>query len=82
MQYITIPQLAKMLGVSRVTVYRKVKSGKITATKIGHTYVIADKEIDKILGNQLTDDAKKRIDEAVKKTVAEYGEVLKLLGKQ
>ena len=66
MQYITIPQLAKMLGVSRVTVYRKVKSGKIPATKIGHTYVISDEEMDKILGNQLSEDAKKQIDDAVK----------------
>ena len=82
MSYITIPQLAKMLGVSRVTVYRKVKSGEIAATKAGHTYIISNEEMSKALGSELSESAKAQIDEAVKKTVKEYGEVLKLLGKE
>lgn len=82
MSYITIPQLAKMLGVSRLTVYRKVKSGEITATKIGHAYLISNEEISKVLGKELTKNAKERIDSAVKKTVKEYGEVLKRLGSE
>ena len=45
MKYLTIPQLAKMMGVSRTTVYRKVKSGEIKATKVGHDYIVDDKEI-------------------------------------
>ncbi|MFQ5863495.1 MAG: helix-turn-helix domain-containing protein [Candidatus Brocadiales bacterium] len=80
--YITIPQLAKMLGVNRTTVYRKVKSGEITATKIGHAYLISNEEISKVLGKELTKNAKERIDSAVKKTVKEYGEVLKRLGSE
>ena len=28
-KYITIPQLAKLLGISRIAVYRKVKKGEI-----------------------------------------------------
>ena len=80
MEYITIPQLAKVLGLSRVTVYRKVKSGQIAAHKIGRTYVIADSEINKILNRQLTAKDKQRIDEAVKRVVKQYGQTLKLLG--
>lgn len=82
MSYITIPQLAKILGLSRVTVYRKVKSGEIPATKIGHAYLVSNEEISKVLSKELTETAKKRIDNAVKKTVKEYWEVLKLLGKE
>ena len=80
--YITIPQLAKMLGVSRIAVYKKVKNGQIPARKVGRMYVIADRIITDILQKQVTDRKKKQIDAAVKKTVKEYGEVLKQLGKQ
>ena len=82
MQYITIPQLAKMMGVNRVTIYRKVKTGQIKATKIGHSYIIEDDEIKKALGQKLTQRDKKLIDKAVKKVVREYGQVLKLLGRE
>ena len=82
MAYITIPQLAKMLGVSRVTIYRKVKNGQIPAQKIGHTYVITDDEIKKILSKELTSKDKNKIEKLVKRIVKEYGETLKLLGKE
>jgi excisionase family DNA binding protein len=80
-KYITIPQLAKMLGISRIAVYKKVKSGQIKATRIGKNYVISDKDISQILGGKLSDKDKKRIDKAVEKVVAEYGELLRMLGK-
>ncbi|MFA5783570.1 MAG: helix-turn-helix domain-containing protein [Phycisphaerae bacterium] len=82
MAYITIPQLAKMLGVSRVTVYRKVKSGEIAAEKVGRNYVIADSEIDNVLNKKLSSKDKKQIEAAVKKVVEQYGETLRLLGKE
>lgn len=78
--YLTIPQLAKILGVSRIAVYRKVRSGQIRATKIGRTYAIPQKQVSAILGKALAEEDKKQIDAAVKKTVKEYGQVLKLLG--
>lgn len=81
-KYITIPQLAKLLGKSRIAVYKDVKSGKIAATKIGRNYVISDRDITYILGHKVSNKEKKRVDAAVKKTVQEYGEVLKLLGKE
>jgi len=81
-KYITIPELAKLLGVSRIAIYNRVKKGQIPATKIGRTYVITDKTITNILGKGVTSGGKKRIDAAVRKTVREYGEVLKQLGKE
>jgi len=79
-QYVTIPQLAKILGLSRVAVYRKVKKGQIKAVRIGRNYAIPKKYIMNILGKALNRQDKRLIDDAVKKTVKEYGEVLKLLG--
>ena len=81
-RYITIPELAKLLGVSRIAVYNRVKKGQIPATKIGGTYVITDQTVADILGRKVTNQGKKAIDDAVDRTVREYGEVLKLLGKE
>jgi excisionase family DNA binding protein len=81
-KYITIPQLAKMLGISRIAVYKKVKSGQIKATRIGKNYVISDRDITHILGGKLSDKDKRRIDAAVEKVIAEYGELLRMLGKE
>ena len=81
-KYLTIPELAKLLGVSRIAIYNRVKKGQIPATRIGRTYVIKDQTIANILGNKVTRRGKQRIDGAVRKTVQEYGEVLKQLGKE
>jgi len=78
--YITIPELAKILGVSRIAVYNKVKKGQIKAEKIGRSYAIPRKSVANILGEALADEDKRQIDAAVKKVVEEYGHTLKLLG--
>jgi excisionase family DNA binding protein len=80
-KYITIPELAKLLGVSRIAVYKRVKKGQIPAEKIGKTYVITDRTIADILGKEVTKRGKERIDAAVRRTVREYGDVLKQLAK-
>lgn len=81
-EYITIPQLAKLLGISRIAVYKRVKNGRIEAARIGKNYLIPKKYINALLGKSLTGKDKERIDAAVVKTVKEYGEVLKLLGRE
>jgi len=78
--YISIPELARILGVSRIAVYRKVKNGRIQATKIGRTYAIDRKSVENILGKALAEEDKEQIDAAVARTVKEYGYTLKLLG--
>jgi excisionase family DNA binding protein len=81
-KYITIPELAKLLGVSRIAIYKRVKKGEIPATKIGRMYVITDQTIADILGKEVTSKGKKRIDAAVRRTVREYGSVLKQLAQE
>jgi excisionase family DNA binding protein len=81
-KYITIPQLAEILGISRIAVYKKVKKGQIKAVKAGRNYAIARKYVANILGKVLSDEDKKEIDGAVEKTIREYGQVLKLLGSE
>jgi len=80
-QYISIPELARLLGVSRISVFKKVKQGEIKAVKIGRNYAILRGALDSILGRALSEKEKNIINRAIKKTVSEYGETLKLLGK-
>lgn len=85
-EYISIAELAKILGMSRIAVYKKVKQGKIKAIRIGRSFAVPKDSIkeysEDVIGKPLKEAEKKRIDKAVKKTVEEYGEVLKLLGKE
>jgi len=81
-KYITIPRLAELLGISRIAVYRKIKSGEIPSFRIGRTFVISDKTISTVLGKKVSDKAKTQIDTAVRRIVKEYGEVLKKLARE
>jgi len=80
--FMTIPELASLLGISRVAVFNKVKNGDIKATKAGRIYLIPRTMANQLLGKDLTAQTKKKIELAVKKTVSEYGVVLKMLGKE
>jgi excisionase family DNA binding protein len=81
-KYLTTYELAQLLGISRIAVFKKIKSGKIKAKKIGRNFVINKKELGGILDESLTKKKKAEISETVKKTIKEYGETLKLLGKE
>ena len=81
-EYVSLPQLAAMLGISRIAVFKKVKSGEIKAIKIGRNYAVKQDQILSILGKAVGKKEKLEIDKAVKKTVKDYGEVLKKLGKE
>jgi excisionase family DNA binding protein len=81
-EFVTIPELAKLLGISRIAVFKKVKSGSIKAKKVGRIYRIPMAKVDELLGKELTAQNKNEIETAIKKTVQEYGEVLKMLGRE
>ena len=81
-EYLTIPQLAKMLGISRIAVYRKVKKGQIKAQKIGRNYAIPSQAIGVSRSKSLSANAKKEIEAVIQRVVREYGETLRLLGRE
>ena len=82
-EFVSTTELAEILGVSRVTVFNKIKKGEIQATKVGRNFIINRKDLYNVLDTHiLNTDEKKQIQKAVKKVVSEYGETLKLLGKE
>ncbi len=80
-EFLTTTELAELLGISRIAVFKKIKSGAIKAEKVGRNYVIRKKDLGFILGQILSKKDKSEIEKAVKKVVKEYGETLRLLGK-
>ncbi|NOY86105.1 MAG: helix-turn-helix domain-containing protein [Deltaproteobacteria bacterium] len=74
-------EAAKIMGISRVAVFKKIKKGEIVASKVGRNYVIDRRDLGDIY-QDITPAAKIKIDKAVNRTVQEYGDVLKRLGKE
>ena len=81
-QFVSTAELARILGVSRVAVFKKIKKGHIKATRVGRAFVIERDDIPQILGSVLTGTQKKGIEDAVARTIKEYGETLRLPGRE
>ena len=80
--YLSTSELAKLLGISRIAVFRKIKAGKIKAQKMGRNFAISKDDLSGILNINLTQEGKDLIKKSVQKTVEEYGETLRQLGKE
>lgn len=84
--YISVAELAKILGISRVAVFKRIQKGHIPAEKIGRSYAIPVEYAAEVMhagiGGVLSDQKKEEIKKAVEKVVKEYGETLRLLGKE
>jgi excisionase family DNA binding protein len=81
-KFLSTTELALLLRISRQAVFKKIKAGEIKAQKIGRNFLIDKKDLDEILGAVLPEKQKQEIEKSVNKTVREYGETLKLLGRE
>lgn len=81
MTYISTMEAAKILGISRMQVVRKIKSGEIKANRVGRSFVIPINELNPIFKTSSADELR-RIEKGVEKVVEEYGDVLKKLGRE
>lgn len=79
---ISTTELAKILGISRVAVFKRIKSGKLKATKVGRSFYIARKDLPEVLGTIVGKKEKEDINNAVNKAVKQYGETFRLLGQE
>ena len=78
-EYYSAQEAADLLGISKVALIRQIKAGKIAAQKVGHAYMISHDELPLVSEKEVSKYQKQEIEEAVKKTIAEYGETLRLL---
>ena len=80
-KYLSTTELAKLLGVSRVAVFNKIKKGDVPAVKVGRNYII--KRADIFVGDtNVTKKTKKNIAGAISKVVDDYSQTLQLLAKE
>lgn len=77
---LSVTQVAKILGISRTHVLRKINAGEIQAQKVGRSFIINEESLPGIY-RPLTEQDKKQVKEAVDKTFEDYGDVIRKLGK-
>ena len=81
-EFVTIPEFAREVGLSRISIYNKVKSGGIFAQKIGRNYAIRRRLIAEWTHPKITAEDKRQIEATVKRVVREYGPLLVRLGRE
>lgn len=79
-QFISTTEAANLLGISRVSVFKRINKGDIKAKKVGRNFIIAKEDLEIHEKKKLGARDEREIDQAVKKTMREYGETIKLLG--
>lgn len=81
-QYLATRDVARLLGISTVAVFKRIKSGKIKAHKIGRSYIINKRDVPELDERTLNRTQKAFMDKALTKTIKEYSVALKLLGNE
>ena len=75
-------EVASILHLSRVEVFRKIKAGKIKAEKIGRNYIVPYESIEEILGETIGTHKRNEIEKVIDKALKDYGEAFKKLSKE
>ena len=53
-RFLTVAEVARMLRVSNMTVYRLINSGELPAARIGKSYRLRDEDVDHYISNGYT----------------------------
>jgi excisionase family DNA binding protein len=54
-RFVTVGEVANLLRVSNMTVYRLVQAGQLPAIRVGRSYRIREDDVDKYLSAQYTE---------------------------
>ena len=81
-EYFSAVEVAKIMHISRIAVFKKIKTGRLRAEKIGRNYIIARADLEAALGTVVSLEQKKEIEKIVKKAVKQYGVTFRRLGKE
>lgn len=79
-EMLSVAEAAKLMGISRMHVLRRIKKGEIRATKVGRSFIINRSDLPGIY-RSITEEDKKEVEEAVDKTFEDYSDVIRKLGK-
>ena len=54
-RFLTVSEVAEMLRVSSMTVYRLINSGELAAVRIGKSFRLREEDVDKYLADRYTE---------------------------
>ncbi|MGH7358551.1 MAG: helix-turn-helix domain-containing protein [Acidimicrobiia bacterium] len=49
-RFLTVQEVAELMRVSTMTVYRLIKSGELPAVRVGRSFRVRDEDVDAYLG--------------------------------
>ena len=53
-RFLTVQEVAELMRVSTMTVYRLIKSGDLPAVRVGRSFRVRDVDVDTYLGQRYT----------------------------
>ena len=53
--FLTVSEVAQMLRISNMTVYRLISSGQLPAVRVGKSYRVREEDLDRYLGERFTE---------------------------
>lgn len=53
-RFLTVQEVAELLRVSSMTVYRLIKSGDLPAVRVGRSFRVSDHDVDTYLASRYT----------------------------
>ena len=53
-RYVTVAEVADLLRVSNMTVYRLVQAGQLPAVRVGRSYRLREEDVDRFIAGQYT----------------------------
>ena len=81
-KYYSTSEVANIMHMTRVGVFKRIKNGKIKAEKVGRNYVVTHEDLLEALGKSIGSEKKRNIEKAVDKAIKEYGKTFEALGKE
>ena len=54
-RFLTVAEVASLLRVSNMTVYRLINAGQLAAVRVGKSYRIREDDVDKYLADRYTE---------------------------
>ena len=53
--FLTVGEVAQMLRISNMTVYRLISSGQLPAVRVGKSYRVREEDLDRYLAERFTE---------------------------
>lgn len=78
-EFLSVAEAAKLLGISRMHVVRRIRKGEIEVIRVGRAYAIDRNQLGGIF-RRISEKERGEVKRAVEKVLSKYGDVIRKLG--